>query len=354
MALNTLGCGRYSAQVWTRGGADLLFADLPVTQVSWDRRLDDTSQASVTLAGLGRSAACFAAIRDANAWQHELAIARDGAVVWQGPIVTSNSQGVQGSYDARDVSAWWDHRKERVDREFVLADLATIFQTLADDAMLADPSPNITVSTTPTSVLGSRKYLAGQHLLIGTQLRELSTAGVDWTVVGRDVLAGGIVVPASPIVRLNDQHLVAPPKVTKDGLAMATFVTTLGAGGGEGAAPVFGEASDADAIATFGLLDSVSSNDSIRDSTSAAATSASTLAISDVPVVQASEVGIDNGAPITIDQLVPGALIDVAWRTSGIEVAGTFRLSKVAVTGQGGAESVTITIQPIGATGSDG
>jgi len=354
VALNTLGCGRYSAQIWARGGGGLLFSDLEVSQVQWDRRLDDTSQASVTLAGLGRSAACFAAIRDANPWQHELAIARDGAVVWQGPIVDSASEGVKGSYDARDVSAWWDHRKERVDRTFTQTDLATIFQTLADDAMLADPSPNITVSTTPTSVLGSRTYLAGQHLLIGPQLRELSTAGVDWTVVGRDVIAGGIVVPASPIVRLNDQHLVSPPKVSKDGLAMATFVATLGAGGGEGATPVFGEASDDDSIATYGLLDSVSSNDSIRDSTSAGASSSSTLAISSVPVVVASEVSIDSGAPITIDQLVPGALIDVAWLSSGIEVAGTFRLSKVAAQAQAGAESVTITIQPIGATGSSG
>jgi hypothetical protein len=349
--LNTLGCGRYTAQIWTRGGSSLLFASLPVSSCRWDRRLDDTSEASVTLAGLGRSQECYDAIRNAKPWKHELALARDGQIVWQGPIVEPQSQGTGGSYDARDLSAWWDHRKLRYDRAYTGVDLATVFQQLAVDAMTPDPTPNVLVATSATGILGTRTYQAGQHLLIGPLLRELSDVGVDWTVVGRNVIAGGLVVPTTPIVRLNDEHLVAPPGVQLEGLSMANDVTVVGAGGGGTAiAPVFGEAIDADSITEFGLLDAVSTNANALDATSAAAGAASTLAVSREPITVASDVQIDSDAPILIQQLVPGALIDVAWRTSGLEVSGTYRLSKVSADVKSGSETVTITIQPVGAT----
>lgn len=351
MPLNTLGCGRYTAQVWTRGGGSLLFSALPVSSCKWDRRLDDTSEATVTLAGLGRSQKCYDAIREAKPWKHELALARDGEIVWQGPITEPQSQGTSGSYDARDLSAWWDHRKLRYDRAYSGVDLATIFQQLTVDAMTPDPTPNVVVATSDTSILGTRSYLAGQHLLIGPLLRELSDVGVDWTVVGRNVIAGGLVVPTTPIVRLNDEHLVAPPGVQLEGLAMANDVTVVGAGGGgQTDAPVFGEAIDADSISEFGLLDAVSTNSNALDATSATAGAASTLAVARRPITVASDVQLDSDAPILIQQLVPGALIEVAWRTSGIEVSGTFRLSKVSADVKGGSETVTITIQPVGTT----
>lgn len=347
MALNTLGCGRYSAQIWTRGGGSLVFDRLPVTSVSWTRMLDDTSQASADLAGMGRTRACFEAIRDAEPGQHELAIIRDGVAVWQGPVFSKDAQGTSGGYDARDLSLWWDHRRLPVDRVFEATDLATIFETLADDAMLEDASPNITVVSSPTGILGTRKYLAGQHLMAGPQLRELANSGVDFTFVGRDALVGGTSIDAEPIVLLQDRHLAAIPKTTR-GFPVGNRVGLSGAGGGEGPDPIFGEAQDAASIATYGLLDDVQSQESVRDDASAAAQARSTLAIGSVPVTVLSEVLLDSTAPVLIEQLVPGALVGCAFGSSGIDVAGTFRISKVDVKGEGRNESVQLTLEPVG------
>jgi len=347
VALNTLGCGRYSAQLWTRGGGSLVFDRLPVTNVTWGRVLDDTSQASVDLAGLGRTQKCFEAIRDAEPGQHELAVIRDGAAVWQGPVFSKEAQGTSGGYDARDLSLWWDHRRLPVDREFLDTDLATIFETLADDSMLEDTSPNITVVSSPTGITGTRKYLAGQHLIAGVQLRELANNGVDFTFVGRDALVGGTSIDAEPIVLLQDRHLASIPKTSR-GFPVGNRVGMAGAGGGEGPDPIFGEARDEASIATYGLLDDVQSQESVRDDASAAAQARSTLAIGSVPVTVLSDVVLDSSAPVLIEQLVPGALVGCAFTSSGIEVAGVFRLSKVDVKGAGGNESVTLTLEPVG------
>lgn len=351
MPTNTLGCGRYTAQIWERGGSGLLFSKLPCNDGSWERVLDDTSQASVNLVGLGRSVACFEAIRDGEPMAYELALARDDLIVWQGPLSAKQSEGTKGGYSARDLSTWWDRRILPVDRIYVQTDLATIFEQLANDAMLEDPTPNISVSTTPVGVLGDRKYLAGQNLFAGQEMRSLAQTGIDFTTIVREIRAGGIVVPTEPIVLLQDRHLVGSPSVNVDGLSMANRVRVVGAGGGDGADPIVGEARDEESIAKYGLSDEVIRDDSIRDVPSATAAAVSRLALVRVPVPVLTSVNLDSSAPVDIDSLVPGALVGCAFSSSGIEVAGTFRIQKVGVSFKGAGESVTLTLQPPAAGG---
>lgn len=353
MAGNTLGCGRYTAQIRTRGGGGVLFDKLPCTDGTWERVLDDTSQAGANLAGLGRTDECFEAIRDGEPMQYELAVARDGGIVWQGPLGSKQADGTKGSYAARDLSAWWDRRVLPVDRIYSQTDLAVIFQQLATDAMLEDPSPNISVATTATGVLGDRKYLAGQNLYVGPELRSLSKAGVDWTMVGRNVLAGGVVVPTSPIVLLQDRHLVGPPSVSVDGMSMANRVRVVGVGGGEGIDPIVGEARDEASIAKYGLIDAVIRDESIRDVVSARAAAASRLALSRVPVPILTQITLDADAPVDVDELVPGALVGCAFTSSGIEVAGEYRIKKVACSFKGAGETISLTVMPPASGGDD-
>ena len=323
---------------------------LPVAGVSWTRVLDDTSEATVSLAGLGRSPACFAAFREAAAWQHEVAIVRDDAVVWQGPLTGRSANASAATWTARDLSVWLDRRVLPVDRSYVQVDVATIFSDLVADAMSVDDSPNVTVSVEPTGVLATRRYLAGQHLLAGPELRELAKAGIDWTVVGRSVIAGGTTVPVSPIVLLQDTHLSAPPSVSTDGLAATNRYGIAGAGGGEGADPIYAEASDAASIATYGLLQDVTREDRVRDVTSAQAAADSRLVLVADPVVKLDAVRLAAAAPVLLSQLVPGALVGCAFASSAIEVSGVYRLHTVAVTAAGGNESVTLTLEPVGST----
>lgn len=351
--LNTLGCGRYYAAVYTRGGGEIVFDNLPVTSVKWERVLNDTSTGSVGLAGLGPAGACFAALRDGDT-RHELAIIRGGSIVWQGPLTGKDGQGETGSYDASDLTAWWDWRRLGVfDRRYTDTDLATIFAQLAADAMYEDPSPNITIDTAPTGIVGTRTYIAGQYLLAGPELRELTNAGVDWTAVGRSVLVGGRVVPTSPIVLLQDAHVVGTPKVSMDGKSQRNRVGVAGAGGGGDAPlPVFGEAQDDDSIATYGLRDDVTSEDRAKDATSSAAAAASRLALVKDPPVLLDTITLDSDAPVLVSDLVPGALVGCAFTNTAIPVSGTYRIKRVAGSGQGTGETITLTLQPVGTTGA--
>lgn len=348
---NTLGCGRYTAQVYTRGGDELVFDNLPVAGARWSRVLSDTSDASVALEGIGLNPECLDAIRSVRTRAHELALVRDGVVVWQGPILTRNVRLSSGGFGARDLSWWYDHRYLPLDRSYAQVDLATIFNELAVDALSEDDSPNITVEATPTDVLATRIYRAGNFLIAGNELRELTKAGVDWTFLVREALVGGLVVPADPIVLLQDDHLATAPDVTEDGTVGGTRQTYIGAGGGEQAFPIFGQALSPSDIATYGLSDEVFNVDAIRDETSAVASAASRLALMSVPPVVLTTVVLSQSAPVLMEQLIPGAVIGCAFKASAIEVAGSFRLQKVEVDVAGDGESVTLTLQPLGAGG---
>ena len=357
---NELGCGFYRAQVWTRGGA-LVSDDLPVTQVAWSRVLSDVSEASCTLAGLGLNQACFDAIRTGRAWSHELALLRTtdpsgaGAEVWRGPITKKGSKLTAGSFEARDKSAWWDRRVIAFDDDpdeytFTQVDVSTIFNAVAANADDQDPI-GLTIEATPIGVLASRVYRPGNYLPAGPELRELTKAGVDWTIITTEALVGGIVVPADPIVFLQDDHLREAPQVDEDGMQFANDVIVSGAGGGEGPNPIVGRATDAASVAEFGLNTVTYVVDSVRDAASALSTAQSRLDLVKEPSKILGDVSLRQTAPVLMERLVPGAIVSCAFQTSGIEVAGQFRLQKVAVSGQGDGERVVLSLQPPGAGG---
>lgn len=352
--LNSLGCGSYTAQVWTRGGGRLLYENLPVTDVQWSRVLSDTSDASCSLVGIGLSEKCTSAIRDTWPWEHELALIRNpGGLVWMGPVARTGSKFTSGKIEGRDLSAWWDRRRLPFDRTYEGADLSTIFNQLALDAQ-AEDTFNLEVEATPTGTTASRIYRAGNYLLAGPQLRELTKAGVDWTLVGREALVGGIVVPAEPIVFLQDDHIRESPQVDRDGLAaFGNRETYSGAGGGEADNPIYGEAQDDASIARYGLADETFNVDAIRDAESATAAASSRLALVSTPAVILGDVSLAATAPVLVEQLIPGAIVSCAFASSGIPVAGPYRIQKVQATGQGDGERIVLSLQPPGAGGDE-
>lgn len=354
MALtNVLGCGSYTAQLWSQGGEVLLYDNLEVSSAKWSRVLSDTSDADVSLEGLGLNPRCLEAIRSVRCWSTELALNRDGAVVWQGPITQRDAQGSSGGFSARDLSWWWDHRYLPNSHLYDQVDLATIFNELATDALSADPTPGITVNATPTGVLATRQYRGGNYLIAGPELREVTKSGVDWTFVVRTALVGGLVVPTTPIVLLQDDHLAEFPKVTEDGSTGGNRQTFVGASGGDQDSVFVGQATDAGSVAEFGLVDEVTSQDRILDTNSAIAAAANRLALVSEPAIILSDVVLSQTAPVLMSALVPGAVVGCAFQATPIPVAGQFRIQKVSVDVQGSGERVTLSLQPLGAGGDE-
>lgn len=350
-----LGCGSYDAYILPRGGGSII-VPVPWSQLTWARVLDDTSPASLDAAG-GVEVGCAPALRGVLPWRHELAIYRDGVLVWVGPVTAPASQPAQDAQslhiDARDLSAWWDHRRIHNDHDYstMPTDIASIFQALAADAMAPDNSPGLTVTATPTGILGSVIILAEQQLIAGPSLRDLANAGIDWTIVRRNVLAGGTSIAAPDLGNLTDDSFTTPPKVILDGTAQANSWTVIGAGTGTDGNAIFAQATDADAADADGLLESVESVSTLQNYNSVLAAADSNLALTSA-VVGVTGAILSPQAAVEMDDLIPGALCTLALEQTILPVFGRFRLQQVTVTANSsdGTEQVSCDFQPEGST----
>jgi hypothetical protein len=347
-----LGCGEYEAYIVPRGGGNgEIVAVLEWNELSWGRRLDDTSQASATV-----DSDCCDLLQIVRPWRHELAIYRDGELVWVGPVINPSapvaSDHQQWRVEARDLSAWWDHRRIHSDHVYdTPTDLATMFQDFADDAMSVDNSPGLVVVTTPCGVQGTRTILGTQHQMAGLELRDLANIGIDWTLIVREVMAGGAIVPTAPLDVFLDEHFTQPPAANLDGTSQANNWVIRGAGGGTAGDTIYGESSDAAAAVLDGILESVDTVTTI-ESNEAALGAAQTRVALTAAVVGAENAPLAPSAPFPITVLVPGALCPLALQETCIPIFGSYRLQGIDVVanGQDGTETVTPIFQPEGTT----
>lgn len=345
------GCGSYSAYIVPRGGGPI-FATVPWSKLAWARVLDDTSAASAT----SDKSDCNL-VAGTLPWRHELSILRDGAQVWIGPVLSPSSPAStdhrQFQIDARDLSAWWDHRFIHNDYNYVApTDLAQIFQDFATDAMQPDNSPGLHVVTTPCGITGVMQVLASQHQIAGSQLRDLANTGIDWTVINRDVLAGGATVPVADLGTFRDEHFINLPLVHTDGSVQTNLWIVRGSGGGAAGDTIYAASADAAASLLDGLLESVDTVSTIQDYVSAKAAADSRVAITKAVT------GVENAvlaatAPFAVASLIPGATCRLELHDTGTPVSGRFRLQRVdctvdAVTTGTPNEQISLIFQPIG------
>jgi hypothetical protein len=360
-----LGCGTYEVYVQPRGGGQMssviptesnrvLF---PWSQLGWSRVLDDTSQATVEADGT-----CGSPVGTVKPWKNEIALIRDGVQVWVGPVFTPtgnpNGQPDQLSINARDLTAWWDHRLIHEDHDYTddPTDLAYILQAISDDAMAPDNSPGLFVTPSPCGILGTPQILAVQYQIAGQQIRTLSNSGVDWTCIARDVLCGGAVVPTAPITpTFTDEHFINIPTVTPDGSVQANSWIVTGSGNGVAGATIVGAAGpDVDAALEDGLLESVASDTTIQDNTTAQSAAQSRLLLTQAPVTVTGGI-LAATAPFPMSVLVPGATCYLNLTKTTIPVQGQFRLGGIQVNytaGENQIEQVIPSFQPVGQTGA--
>lgn len=341
--MGQLGCGRHQVLLAERGGDPII--ELPYESLRWGRRLDDMSDASITVPTVGLSdEECCWAISIMQAWEHELVIHRDGTLVWAGPLAEPSFTMDSATVPARDLFAWMERRVLPVDRAFDLVDLGTIFQTYVDDVLAVENSMGLIVAASTVGVIGSRSVLATELRRAADELRELARSGIDWTMVGRTMQVGGEEVPVSTLPPIT-ADLLTDVKATVRGLSAATHVFVVGSAGADAGEPIVGEAGGTDA--TFGLLQSVFSESSIEDSNSARYAAINHLDLLELPPLYI-EGDLDPSVAIGIDELIPGALVDVVMDVGCRRVDETFRLLTVDVSDGVGGETVHVSFAPAG------
>lgn len=354
--LGQLDCASYSARVVTRGALAVVWEEMPFTSLSWERVLDDTSTASVSLNGIDPGCDAKTKLASVVTLQHELAIYRGGPLVWIGPIMKRSAKGTSATLEARDRSSWWDRRFIHASYN-ISGDLATIFLTYFNDAMGPDTIVGFTASASLTGITGQRQIDFLDHKTAGPEMREVAKIGIDWTMNGPVCVAGGRTIPTAQLPVITDQHLRADPDVSDDGIVKVNRQVITGqqpqdaiTGQFISGPRVFGEANDLTRRARDGLIEMNTQDDRAIDATSCASGAASTLALVGDGAGIVSSLALGPNAPMTIDQLVPGALVDVELTRPAIGVSGIYRIQKVSVAVSTAGEVVTLDVQPIGST----
>lgn len=346
-----LGCGTWRVFVATRGGGSLL-AELDFENLTLTRKLSDASDCSVVVSG-DVSAECAPVLAEIEPFQHEIVAFRNWAPgdtpAWAGPVTVPVWGPLDLTIGARDLFSWFDRRQLPFGRNFLATDLGSIFGQYMADAMVQDPSPNVHLQFRgEIGVVGARSVSATGAVIAGDALRELSRSGVDFTAIGRSVYWGGM--PDNTLTAtLYDGAILqdaggSSPKLTKQGLNMATQVIVNGATLGFG---VQVQSTVGFPDAEHGLITLVVSEPLIMDAFSATEAGAGRLAFLN-PAPHYLTCVLSPQAPVTFEQLIPGIRLDTAFRLGVIDVVGSYRLQGVSVSvANTGDEAVALTLVPL-------
>lgn len=345
MALTALGCGTYTAYLYTIG-LQTLVGELACSQITWNRGYG-TQTGQIVIPTPGR-AECAPVIGTLDQWSHEIVIIRTpGGRVASGPVTAYEISDDQATITFSDLSAWYGKRKIHHTHRYTNTDIALIFADYHDDAINLDNPMGFGVRAAPVNILLSQTTLGGQHFIASDQLDQLSQAGCDWYVRDRTTYAGGAAVGIATVATLTDDHFQTPPKITS-GDGAANLIGVRGAGAGQGKDPIYEQAEDTSDQQIHGLLEAVDTVDTIRFPNEARVAAAQRIALLSPPPLLISGGVLTPDAPLQIDQLYPGQLYHVALKETVKHVIGTYRLSTINGNVQNGDEKITIETQPVG------
>lgn len=349
----TLGPGVYTAYLQERGGGHPL-AELPWSDLRFGRRLDDMSEAALTVpvAAAAADSRCCAALESLKAWKHEISIWRDAEEAWVGVVGRPRFTNQEVSIPARDLFMWMERRVLPTSRSYVETDLGIIFGQYVTDALAADTSPNILqLGPVATGVFGTREVVAAECRRAADELREMGRSGVDWTLVGRTLYVGGEEVPLLKQLTLTTECF-DEPVIESDGLAAASESIVIGAAGDDQHAPIVGRYGDIDP--DIGVVQVVDQESGIKDDESALAAARSRWEMLHTVPEFVSGVLVPQ-APVRFSELIPGARVDLRVRTGCRSAIGVWRLHSVDVNAQvpddGAVDAtVAVTLIPEGTT----
>jgi hypothetical protein len=342
-----LGCAdEYAIAIMDREGRAQLGELVNASAASWGRLLDDTSEAVVTVPYQGPE--CCDLLADANPWCNELALYRDGLLVWQGPIETIDYGRDDTVITAKDVTAWLAHRVIKMLLDYSptgkgAADLVTIAEALVRHGLgQDDPAVEQYLLTRLSGISGERKYPADGSTVYD-ELAELARTGIDFTAIGRRIILAGE-MPLGRLAQLADGHFAGELRVVKDGRQAASAATVVGKG-------VTGRAGG---VGPCGLLETLVSEQEILDQPSATAEAEAIVKAGTFPV----RLQVPDGsalvpeAPVGINELIPGIVVPVVSTETCFDLAADLRLQRLQVTFDAEAgERVAVSLVPVGVEG---
>lgn len=339
-----LGCGTWTVIIAQRGG-NLIEGEVPFTSLSGEKVLDSAAESTVTLNPSGTN--CCELIDLIKPWKHELHIYRDGiSPPWIGPITNMSFTHEEVTITARDLFTWFERRWINALHDYTYSDLSGIFADLARDALSADLSPNIRLVEYESGIVSGRAYDPIDFPRASDHLTDLAKDGVNFTMLGRDLVIFGNTFPFDDLGVLvnesfNDITFEWPgEQYASDFVVMGTR---------SGSFPPFGRASDFqenDLTHEFGLIQRDAQLDSIEDDGSAQIAAINRLNFFKRETLYPS-VSFNSNAQVEWKDLIPGTTADLRLDVGCKQVIGDYKMTdlKFEVDGDG-QETLTPTFVP--------
>lgn len=339
-----LGCGEYSAYMADRGGGQLNL-DIEWSSISITKVVNGTGSCHLNIPAVADSGSpCCEVVAKSEPWRDEVIIYRGNDRVFEGPLkIVGGDESPNCS--AEDLFSWFKVRFIENDLHFE-ADVSDIFRGICEEALAADDSPNINISTRRTGIRAVRDYNGKDLHPAEGLLTELASTGLDFTMVGRRLVAGGLdEFLENPTLLLHDDGVISATPI-KDGTNFANDVAILAATLESGGTPVNGRATIGRSV--YGLVQKVVTQLLIRDGDSADA-QASARAHAFQPVPQRLKVVLSPEAPFEYVDLLPGKRMDVRLSESAgcMEIDQIMRIVQVT-TDVEAEERVSVDLIPLG------
>lgn len=344
-AKGPLGCGAYTARLVNNGKP--IAESSRVTTAQWNRRSNEPSTAVIALPTVGTALeACCQGIDRLEALRTEVILTRNGVDVWQGFIMDDVSfRRDTIVINARDIMGWLERRRLRQNHAYANIDLTDIALGFIADVNSAGDLP-FTVDAEDSGVLATRTVLANEYRYAWDPFRELLETGLDATVIAGVLRLGPELQLCGPI-HLSDQHLEGDPEIKTDGRQRASQVVVKGANGIVGVFPAV-----VDAALCFYPADYVVTDERILDQSSSDARAESLYndMSSSYPYFVAAGEGasLKPNAPVHINALAPGAIVQYHTDSLCVELDMAMRVSAVDVDVAPGIEQVRVTLEPLG------
>jgi hypothetical protein len=346
-----LGCGVPSFFITSRCAGTLsCVLDDAVTRARWTRKLDEVSDAEVTIQLSGDATlACCQCLAETEPWCHELHIWRNGEEVWVGPIQEIEYTSDNIVVRAKDSLAWLGVRVPpfNVNRTSVDTELTVVAEDILLLGFGAD-SPDHTCEydsryVVPTGRLEKRYYEAYSMTALD-MLQDMAETGINYTTLGRTIVIVGDSDPLTPLVILTDEHIMGEVEVTKDGTVQGNvFYVHYEKNEGLPA--------QAEAVEKYCYHDIERIRTGLPNLASAEAVAealAKEAAITPRALIVPAGSRLSPDTPWTINEMVPGARVDVAITRLCLTLTQSFRLMEIEVNyDPRDGESVGLTLMPM-------
>jgi hypothetical protein len=339
----------YEVYAADRGGYPLLGRLTPLSQLRWERTRDEMSGATVDI--LKPDQTCMTILQTLRAARHEVVVFRNGERVWEGPITRIEYGKEYVQIDAKDV-LWYASRtalNPGFDHRTAIANAITVLSDVLEDCYgtaLSDPR-GLNVGKWLTPVYGdddpkTARFQPAYSQTVYEMMESFAEdSGVDYVVVGRRILWFDTHLRGHVLPPMSDKHFLAGLIVTEYGSEMATRVIMTD---GQGSASI--EVAPTEWTNYYGLMDKVITT--TNEDTQGQAVEVTEREGGRYPAPLRVRVpdgtGLSPDAPVTIQQLIPGAAIPLRSEGTCRDVEGWQKLDAIQVSWTPEGETVAVTM----------